>query len=304
MNVATDAIPDHLMWEEAAGPQAKNTMGKDDFMKLLLTQMKNQDPLKPTDQDQFAAQLAQFGSLEKLSNIETGIKGMQDGFNQESKLQALGMIGKNVKAWGNSLPLKEGKTASFSHALGEDVRPLRAAILDQKGVVVRNIDLTGVSPDAPVQWDGKDEKGNKLLPGSYNFRITGVGKDGAVKEMGSQIEGKVVGVDVQAQVPTLVVETGQGTQSVEVYKVSSVSLDSPEAKKPGAAVVSDGGDIQELLMKKALAHSQANAEPREEREEISVQGEKESADDGESEEEGFRPSRLHRAMDMMGDPSF
>ena len=95
--------------EGSEAPRSKNVMGKDDFMKLLMTQIKYQDPLKPMDHHEFAAQLAQFGSLEQLSNIGAGIKGLKTGLGEGQKLQALSMIGKQVQITDNEVELKQGQ---------------------------------------------------------------------------------------------------------------------------------------------------------------------------------------------------
>ena len=108
MNELTGAIPAHLMaMPEPA--ERKEGMGKDDFMKLLMTQLQNQDPLNPMDHQEFATQLSQFASLEKLTQIGGGIEKLQGGMGEEAKLQALGMIGKQVKAGSSELTLTESK---------------------------------------------------------------------------------------------------------------------------------------------------------------------------------------------------
>ena len=80
------------------------TLGKDDFMKLLLAQLKNQDPLKPLDGTDFAAQLAQFSSLEQLSNMNTELKNVSVNQMTMNYAQSVNLIGKNVVTnSGNSL---------------------------------------------------------------------------------------------------------------------------------------------------------------------------------------------------------
>src|SRR4051794_3847714 len=103
MNDITNVLPASTQTPgtESAASHQRNALGKDDFMKLLMTQLRHQDPLKPMDQQEFAAQLAQFGSLEQLTNIGAGIQNLRTGMGEGAKLQALGMIGKRVQATGN-----------------------------------------------------------------------------------------------------------------------------------------------------------------------------------------------------------
>ena len=104
MNEISSAIPAHLMEPDTANvAKSRNVMGKDDFLKLLMAQLRNQDPLKPMDHQEFATQLAQFGQLEQLTNIGSGIQGLRTGMGEGSKLQALGMIGKRLSVTINEI---------------------------------------------------------------------------------------------------------------------------------------------------------------------------------------------------------
>ena len=96
------------------------TLGKDDFMKLLLAQLKNQDPLKPLDGTDFAAQLAQFSSLEQLSNMNTELKNLSVNQMTMNYAQSVNLIGKNVVTnSGNSLTVN-GSSTDLNYILAKD----------------------------------------------------------------------------------------------------------------------------------------------------------------------------------------
>jgi len=76
-----------------------NVLGKDDFMSLMLTQIRHQDPLEPKDNTESIAQLAQFSSLEQMQNVATGVTNLLDAINAGNKAAALGMIGKFVEGF-------------------------------------------------------------------------------------------------------------------------------------------------------------------------------------------------------------
>ncbi|KNZ70881.1 flagellar hook capping protein [Thermincola ferriacetica] len=88
--------------QEAVSRTVKNVLGKDDFLKLLLTQLKYQDPLEPTDNKDFIAQMAQFSALEQMTNMSDGFAKLaqfQETLFRESTIsQAIGLIGKQVEA--------------------------------------------------------------------------------------------------------------------------------------------------------------------------------------------------------------
>ena len=87
-----------------ADTTAKNdVLGKDAFLKLLVTQLQNQDPLNPLDDKEFIAQLAQFSSLEQMTNISSGITSLTEKTAQQDMLSAVNYIGKEVTAEGSEL---------------------------------------------------------------------------------------------------------------------------------------------------------------------------------------------------------
>jgi flagellar basal-body rod modification protein FlgD len=209
------------------GPHSKNTLGKDDFMKLLMTQLTNQDPLKPMDNQEFSSQLAQFSSLEQLANIGSGVQNLKSGFTDETKLQAIGMIGKRVAASGGSeiSLLPNQLSVNLPNTLPEDVKPERAIVYDENGKVVRDMNLQDKARGAELFWDGKTDDGLGVPPGKYTFRLHGVGTDGKPHESGAEVSGKVTGAEIDGKSAVLVLETKNGTARVDMTKVRQVSMD-------------------------------------------------------------------------------
>ncbi len=235
MKEVTAAIPPHLMADPKADfPKAKNTMGKDDFMKLLMAQLQHQDPLKPMENQEFVAQLAQFGSLEQLTNIQKGIDGLSSGNKDEAKLSALGMIGKHVQATGNDIDLREGSEVTLRYGQKEGLTPVSAQIYTDGGKLVREIDLGGKADSQEVHWDGKDADGKNLPSGKYTFRVQGVSGSGQAEELGTELSGRVTGVEMDGKDALLVVQTPSGTSRLSIAKVHAVSVE--DGKKQPAQV--------------------------------------------------------------------
>ena len=247
------------------GPKAKNALGKDDFMKLLMTQLTNQDPLKPMDSHEFAAQLAQFSAMEQLQNINKGIEGLRSGQGDDSKLQAIGMIGRKISASGRELDLKAGQNVTLTHTLENGVKPTKAMISDMLGNLVREIDLTKLDKNAEIIWDGKDNNGVQSNPGKYTFRVQGVGPGGQTQESGTELSGRVLGVEMSGKMPMLVVQTPTGTTQVEILKVKQVLAEdnaAPVMQMPGAGGVTKTNEV--LKSKPALTFEgvPANDDPK------------------------------------------
>ncbi len=231
MNELTGAIPAHLMDRPDMAVPDKTSMGKDDFMKLLMAQLQNQDPLNPMDHKEFAAQLAQFASLEKLSHIGSGIDKLEGGMGEEAKLQALGMIGKNVKANGAEVSLIENQSVDIRLNNEGGFRPTKVSIFGGDGKLVREMDVDPKKDGSTVTWDGKNNEGAGALAGKYQFRVAGIGPDGKAKEMEASLQGKVIGVEMIDKNPMLLVDTPNGQTKVELSKVLNIGEQAGKTEK-------------------------------------------------------------------------
>jgi flagellar basal-body rod modification protein FlgD len=155
------------------------SLGKDDFLNLLVTKMKYQDPLEPMKDEDFIAQLAQFSSLEQMANISDGI----DKSNQWSYLQmqslnnvmASGFIGKEVKAEYSDLYIDGNNKPVISYTTDQYASEIEFTISDAGGHVVATITEEDVNPGTgSIEWDGKDQRGNRVDEGYYTVEATAV----------------------------------------------------------------------------------------------------------------------------------
>ncbi len=232
MKEISASVPQHLLMDDKAPPvKAKNALGKDDFMKLLMTQLTHQDPLKPMEHQEFSAQLAQFGSLEQLQNIDKGIQGLQGGAGNEAKLSALSMIGKKVQTVGNEVQLVQGQPVSLKYQPKDGLTPIKAAVYAENGgTLIREIPIDARAEGAEITWDGKDAEGKEMSAGRYTFRVQGVDKTGQSSEMGTELSGKVTGVDMEGKDTVLLVQTPNGSSRVDMAKVKHVTIDDDSSK--------------------------------------------------------------------------
>lgn len=151
---------------------SKQAMGKDQFLKLLVEQIKNQDPLAPMDNTQFTAQMAQFSSLEQLFNVNTNLGKMAESNSALNSAQSLAMIGKEVKAAGNSVEMSGGKTVAIAFTLPKDTSATKVSISDAKGQVVASIDAGGLKAgENSVTWDGRNGAGTAVPDGVYTYSV-------------------------------------------------------------------------------------------------------------------------------------
>ena len=143
------------------------SVGKDEFMKLLLAQLKNQDPLKPMDGTDFAAQLAQFSSLEQLSNLNTAIQTQSVNQMTLGYAQSVNMIGKEVVASGNTVTAN-GQPTDLSYNLANDAQSVTISIMDKNGKLVQTLNESAQKAGInKTTWDC-----SAVEKGDYTYQVT------------------------------------------------------------------------------------------------------------------------------------
>jgi flagellar basal-body rod modification protein FlgD len=183
---------------EAAQVAAKprNDMGKEEFLRLLVTQLSNQDPMNPLDGQEFAAQLAHFTSVEQLLNIQQTLVAngelnsmLAQGINSGV---ASGLIGRVVEANGSQM-LWDGASAGGSgFELAGAATDVEVTIRDSAGNVVRTLTLGALeSGKHALDWDGRDDKGAVVPKGAYTMEVAAKDADGSQVASQTFIAGRV-----------------------------------------------------------------------------------------------------------------
>lgn len=160
----------------ASSGTAKNTSTaadtQDRFLKLLVTQMKNQDPLNPMDNAQVTSQMAQLSTVTGIDKLNATLQALSDSMTSSQSLQAASMIGHGVLVPGQGIDLAKG-SGYGGVELAQSVDKVEIAIKDKAGVLVRNMQL-GAQPVGLVnwQWDGRNDSGVSVAEGSYTFTVS------------------------------------------------------------------------------------------------------------------------------------
>lgn len=155
----TDALSQYRpeATRQAAGKTKDNEMGRDTFLKLMVTQMKNQNPLNPTDNQAFVAQLAQFSTVEGIGKLNTTFDQVSSTFNSTSALQASSLVGQSVVVEGNETGWLFPKSLVSSYAdVPANASQMTLTIEDGSGKLLEQIPL-GSHEKGPLslRWDGK-----------------------------------------------------------------------------------------------------------------------------------------------------
>ncbi len=173
----------------------KKDLDKLDFLNLLVTQLQHQDPLDPMDDKEFVAQLAQFSSLEQLTNISSGIDGLSTAMSRQELISTATYIGKDITADGYSISKEKGKISELYYEFDEEISSAQMNILDENNNIVRTVSLGAMSAGRRTYaWDGKDYKGNEVVDGVYNVYIMAEGTDGQKVLANTEVSGTVTAI--------------------------------------------------------------------------------------------------------------
>jgi flagellar basal-body rod modification protein FlgD len=181
------------------------------FLKLLVTQLQNQDPTNPMDSSQMTSQLAQISTVQGISNLNTSLSSLATQLNATQQITASGMVGQGVLTAGNTVEVvsgtnSAGTTTTTATPIGIQLpnaaTDVTLTIKDSNGNVVRTIDMGAQSAGVhPYEWDGNDSTGTAVAAGNYTFTAaatTGTGTSATTATVTGLSYGQVQAVGANA----------------------------------------------------------------------------------------------------------
>jgi flagellar basal-body rod modification protein FlgD len=205
--------------EAAKSTLTTKTVTQDDFLKLLIAQLQNQDPLQPMDNQEFAVQLATFNSLQQLIGINDKLGTLQSSQGTMNQYNAASLIGKEVVTNGNTISLQSDSPASINYQLAANAAKVVINVQDASGALVRQIQVGAQNAgDRSVLWDGRDASGKAARAGLYNFEINAFDLNGKQVQALARVQGIVTGVRLDGSEPVLEI----GALQVPLSAVTSV----------------------------------------------------------------------------------
>lgn len=180
----------------ASASTKKQTLGQDQFLKLLTTQLTHQDPMKPMENGEFLGQMAQFSTVSGIQELQASFKDFASSINSNQALQAVGLVGHYVSAPSKQALLRAGDAVFGDFDLPSSSNQVQVKIINNKtGETVRDIDLGSCAKGkVDFAWDGKDNSGVAMSPGIYKV------------EASALVDGKntVLATNIQSQVQSVV----------------------------------------------------------------------------------------------------
>jgi flagellar basal-body rod modification protein FlgD len=178
MSISTDTL-NSINGTTPTTTTTSNEAGSTDrFLKLLVTQMQNQDPLNPMDNAQITSQMAQISTVDGITALNTTVKGLNSQFMQMQALQGASLVGHNVTVEGNQIAVNDSDVGLGGFELQGAAKDVKVEILDGAGKVVDTLQLgAAASGTNSFQWDASQADANTV----YTFRVTATSGTTAVK---------------------------------------------------------------------------------------------------------------------------
>ena len=178
-----------------AASDSGSVLGKDDFLELLVVQLQHQDPLNPLDDKEFIAQLAQFSSLEQMSNVAAGIESLTETVGRQDSLSAVSYIGKNVVADGNTITKLDSGITPLYFTLDGTAATVSINVYDQNNNIVQTQTLNSMQAgEYTFSWDGLNYNGKEADNGQYKVYFSAVDATDDAVLVNTEVVGTITGV--------------------------------------------------------------------------------------------------------------
>jgi flagellar basal-body rod modification protein FlgD len=219
MTASISSIPESFRTLESTQEKEiarTSTLGQEDFLKLLMTQLQNQDPMEPMDNGEFMGQMAQFSTVQGVTEMGESIDGLVSIYQGQQMSANAGMIGKQALVNGNWAQLEGGKLAGAID-LTTAANDLRVDVKSETGELMASIGLgSKMAGTQEFSWDGIKQDGTTAPEGNYYLSASAI-RDGQATVPAMQVYGTVNSVQMKGSEVTLNV-SGQGNVSFNNVK--------------------------------------------------------------------------------------
>ncbi|MDR3514861.1 MAG: FlgD immunoglobulin-like domain containing protein [Azospirillaceae bacterium] len=185
------------------------------FLKLLVTQLQNQDPLSPTDTSQFTQQLVEYAQVEQQIKTNTKLDTLVSQGNTTQTAAALSFIGMEVQVSGDTTNYDGSTPLEFAYTLSSAASSITATITDSSGSTVDTLTLSTTSGSHTVTWDGTSSSGSSVSSGAYTVSISATNASGSSMDVSESVYGKVTAIESQNSTTSLLL----GDVSVDLSNV-------------------------------------------------------------------------------------
>ena len=250
---AVSQLQAHYGEKPKEGRPVKKALDKDDFMRIMITEMKHQDPTKPMDADRMATQMAQITSVEQLKNVSTSLDKLADKSSTSDRLAMSMMIGKSVTVDKGRFSHQKSNLSPVSFELPEDAAKVKVSILDERGeeVAVRELEPMKAGSNT-LNWDGVNASNIPSPSATYTVRVDAENKNGGKIKVNPIAKETIVGVTFEGGETNFLVGDPKNPQKVNLKNITRMEGD---AQLKGLAQQNKNIDTQNAQAAASAAES-------------------------------------------------
>lgn len=213
MNTIEGLLPEQYMLDtNAAAPEKTNELGQNEFLSLMLAQLKHQDPFEPLENGEFVAQMAQFSTVAGIESMENSLNDMSESFAGNQLLQASSLIGRSALVATPNAYLGSEAGIEGLYRLPESTSTLSFDVLNAAGELVHHAEHSAKSAGLhPFQWDGTLKDGTRAPEGKYTLSVT-YGDAEKTEQADILTENKIASLSLTKGDNTVMLETEEGNQ--------------------------------------------------------------------------------------------
>ena len=187
---------------KSGAAQAKLNEDLNQFLNLLVTQLKNQDPLDPMDANEFTSQLVQFASVEQQIYQNANLEKLLNVEQTSQIANMVDFIGHTIEATGTSFHL-QNDSAEFTYEFGTKPNSASINIINSSGLTVYSGDAVNETGKQSFKWDGKNQSGIQQPDGTYTAVVTGKDREGNLMNVTQTVFGRVTGAGAEEGIVSL-----------------------------------------------------------------------------------------------------
>jgi flagellar basal-body rod modification protein FlgD len=189
--------------------KSNQQLGQNEFLKLMLAQLKNQDPMKPTDPTQFLSQLAEFSTVTGIQNMQTSMSDLASSLRSTQVLNGASLVGHDVLAPAKKDTIAAGQSVKGAVEAPDGTSQILVQIKDSSGALVRGFTTNASAGMNEFNWDGTDNKGNPVPAGEYTFEVN-ANVAGKAEALDPLLSSKVASVTIDPKNGSLTLNTSTG----------------------------------------------------------------------------------------------
>lgn len=221
MSVSTISSSTASTTSSSATTSSSSTSSLDstDFLSLLVDELQNQDPLNPTDTNEFMSQMMSYANYNEESSINSNLSSLVSSFNSMLSSNALGYIGYTVEATGSTTALSDG-SASWGYSVGANASNVTLTVKNSSGNTVYSTSGDTGQGDHSFTWNGTTTDGSQLTSGDYTLSVSATNASGSTVTTSTTISGTVTGVDSSSGTTMLTLSNGETVAFSNVVSVT------------------------------------------------------------------------------------